>query len=435
MNFANLTTQLIKILSSQVVLGVTGLLTLPIIARNLGVKEYGVFSLFVIVTNSMINFDIVRPLLTREYTRRSENRAIALAWISMLNVIFMICLAVVLSFFLFSWQAGSFFILTVALYMISSPDYAILSLNGKIGTINLVRYICLSLSYCFIAVSSFYSTGQNVYIWQFALANLVVLLIYRRMTKKLATPISRRFLYAPQNKIVKFLYRKAGLLILFNIATFIVIIWDRALLERWVDSVQFGSYMGQLDIAIKFNMIGSALSSALYPLLIQKYKTEGIDKATGFFIKLCFLMIIAGICLILPCIIFSDKLIILMLGAEFLQSYNLMPIFFIGVYLQFFGFLTVPWLRVKGDFYTPMKAYWFSASLKVSLGTMSIVYWDIRGAAISFFIGRSAEIYMILRELLSISRSQKPHLISILMIGLIGAVVSVGIISVIYVFL
>src|SRR5688572_27699073 len=58
-----------QLVGSQVGVAIAGLVSLPVLARNLGPAGYGQFSLFLMGLGVLSNLDLARPILVRELAR------------------------------------------------------------------------------------------------------------------------------------------------------------------------------------------------------------------------------------------------------------------------------------------------------------------------------------------------------------------------------
>lgn len=394
---------LAQLLGSNALISLTGLICLPVLFRNLGAATYGQFSLFLLALGLISSLDIARPTLVLELSGKAQSPAEKLSELRPLIGIsqcWLAPLALIAGSWIFGWASGLALGIGVALFVAASSPYASLAAQGRVGVAAATRNLAWVAAFITTAVLSFFELPAHLYFWPFALANLAILLVNRR----LAGPGSDPFLVRPRLAPLR-LFRQRSLDILgLSLATAVVISADKLMLEGLVSADAFGRYAAQYDLAIKINVLSTALGTVLFPAFSRLFAQEGREVASARFVRQMSWIVLAyffGLALILC---FAKEVLSLVLGAEGLAGAPVYPLLLFGIFLALFGHLITPWQRACGDFRTHRRIYSWSAGLMILVGVFAIPAWGAVGAVVTYLSARSADLLLILSEVRRTSR-------------------------------
>jgi O-antigen/teichoic acid export membrane protein len=412
-----------QILSSHVVLAIAGVSSLPVLARNFGPANYGDFSLFVTVLGVVTYQDFARQLMVHEQAkeRASERDLAALTRLSTLGLV-----ALALAGGVFTLEPASATVLLVAalLHGLASRGFATLSVTGRVGAATAVRNCAWSFAFASAAAISFVSTAPLAYTAPFALANLGILLAYRRLVRRApagpgsesgearlgTSSLAELSGWAHLRQSPKFAYykRETANLLSITIACSVLVSAERLLLKHTAGSSELGFYTANCDLALKVNVLGTALANALFPMLARAVHERGYEHAARAFVRIAGLAVLAGFVGIGALLFFDRRVVALALGPEFAAGPNVFALMLAGVFVQGFGFLCTPWQRARGDFTTQRHAATIAAVLMIGVGAALVPLYGVVGALIAFLCARLAEVLMAVHEARRLPREVLP---------------------------
>lgn len=392
-----------QLLASQVALGVVGLASLPILARNLGPGAYGRFSLFVTLLGVLAQVDFARPILVRELSgaggAAAERRGLAGASACLLAP-----LGLALGWTVLGPLAAAGLALCALLHAAASEPYAALAARGRVGLGGAVRNAAWAAAMAASAGLSLVTPDAHAFVWSFVVANAAILFHHRR-----ATGARGALLAAPRLDALR-AHRRAGLdLLLFSAANALVVSLDRLLLARTAAPEVLGQYVAQMDLAIKVHILSTALGAALYPLLARLHAERGARHAARHFVRFASWSALGAFALCLGLMLAGDRLLFFVLGPGFRGSFDAYHVILVGVFVHVFGFLITPWQRARGDFATHRRAYVGAALLMLALGPVLVPALGARGALLTYLCGRSAELALLVHELRRLPRAVLPR--------------------------
>ncbi|MEM9380782.1 MAG: oligosaccharide flippase family protein [Planctomycetota bacterium] len=392
-----------QLLGSQFVVSACGLASLPILARNLGPEAYGRFSVFVLALGVLSNLDVARPILVREMSRTDgggtgrDETATSLAatsgWL-------LAALSLGLGWVLGGPLVGGVLAAATFLHALTAAPFARLSAAGRVGVAGAVRNGFWALALVVVVALSFTTTAPHAWVWAFLGANALILITLLRVAPP-SDPAGAPTVRAPRASALAGFRSWSTDVLLFALAAAVVTSCDKLLLQASAGEASFGRYAAQYDLAIKINILSTALSSVLYPALSRLHADRGDAAASAHFLRMsgriaaCYFVGIAAL------IALHEPILRLVLGASFaagdeLQVYTLM---LVGVFVHLFGFLITPLQRARGDFRTHRSVYVVSATLMVVVGLAAIPAYGPAGAVAAYLTARTAEVALVAYEL------------------------------------
>lgn len=397
------------VVTSQVALAVVGLASLPILTRYLGPAAYGEFSLFVALVGFVTYQDVARQLLIREESSRETTES-ERAGVAQASTLLVTALALVVGLAALPWGAAAALTVAAASHGIASRDFAVLNARERVGFANGARNIAWAGAFAMCAALTVFDGPTWAFAWPFAAANIALAFAYRRALPQ-RDPSKRSSGLAalrasPQRKRLE----RAGLNLLgFSLASSAITAIDRVLLDELVGGEAFGVYCGAADVALRLHVISSALAAALFPMLVRELREHGYEFAARRFVAvasvaapLYFAALAFGIGL-------APQVLPWLLGDSFAASTPIFVALLVVLFVHSFGFLATPWQRAQGDFHSQRRAYTIAACLMVGVGLFAIPRWGAWGAVAAFAAARSAELQLLVVEVLRLPRAVLPR--------------------------
>lgn len=395
---------LTQLLGGNLLLGLAGLASLPVLARNLGAAHYGAFSLFVALLGVVSNLDPARPLLVRELSAGAAPGARArLERLATTSALLLAPLGFALGTLLGGAASGVALGLGAALHALASAPYARLAAEGRVGLAGALRNVLWTAALAATVALSFHPAGPRAAVWPFVAANALLLALLRGLCGARAEALP-----APGLAVVREHASAARDVVGFSAASAVVVAADRAILAR-VAPAELGRYGAQYDLATKLNVLSTALGSVLFPLLSRLHREQGHLAAARTFVRVAS-WIALGYFLVLAALIAGrEEVVRLVLGADFHANAATYGAMLVGVFLHLFGFLVAPWQRACGDFATHRRAYALAAGLMVLVGLVAIPLWGAPGAAATYLVARSAEVVLVASVVRTLPREVLPR--------------------------
>ena len=408
-----------QLVGSQLGVAIAGLVSLPVLARNLGPAAYGHFSLFMTGLGVLSNLDLARPILVRELARGGGARG-ALApgspsrlsplearTLAVTSAIALALLALVIGALALDTIAATALALTVLLSGAASAAFAELSADGRVGLAGSIRNACWAAALAVTAVMSITTATPHAYIWVFLVANLAILTLYQRA---IGSGLGALFV-RPSLRALRARRAQAFDIGAFAGASAVVASADKVLLAGNATADDFGHYAAQYDLATKVNVVSTALGSIMLPAFARLHGEHGPLAAAQRFVRVASLVVLGYFVAIGLLIAFHAQFAALILGDDFARSGEQLVyvLLLVGVFIHLFGFLLTAYQRACGDFRTQRVAYIISALLMLAVGTLTIPRFGALGAVATYLTGRTAELVLIAVEVRRIPRAALPR--------------------------
>ena len=394
-----------QLLASNALVGVTGLACLPVLFRNLGPAGYGQLSLFLTLLGLAGSLDIARPTLVRELSRDGGSARISelLPLVGSSQWLFS-PLALLAGGLLFGTMAGLALGLGTWLFVAGSAPHAALAAEGRVGTAGGVRNLAWAGAFLVATGLSFATLPAHATLWPFVAANLVILLVNRH----LAQLDGALLLHRPSLGVWRRFQAQSLDILGLSVAVAVLVSTDRLLLESSASGEVFGHYAAQYDLAIRLNMLATALGTVLLPALSSRVASEGRELASQRFVRQASLVLLGFFLLIGLLLLLQQEVLRLFLGSSSLEATRVYPLLLVGVFLGVLGHLLTPWQRSCGDFRTQRRLYAIAALMMLLVGLFTVPRLGALGALCTYGAARSADLLMLAVEARRLSRAALP---------------------------
>jgi O-antigen/teichoic acid export membrane protein len=427
-----------QLVGSQLGVAVAGLVSLPVLARNLGPAAYGHFSLFMTGLGVLSNLDLARPILVRELARgdatrgalelgspaqpsRVEARTLAVTSASLLAL-----LALAIGVAALDAVTATALAVSVLLSGAASAAFAELSADGRVGLAGSIRNGCWAAALVATALVSFATATPHAYIWVFLAANLATLTLYQRAVRSRLDALFVR----PSLQALRARRAQAIDIGAFASASAVVASADKVMLASSATADDFGHYAAQYDLATKVNVISTALGSIMLPAFSRLHGEHGQLAAAKRFVRVASWISLGFFVVIGLLIAFHGQVVALVLGGDFARTgeHLVYVLLLVGVFIHLFGFLLTAYQRACGDFRTQRVAYITSALLMLMVGALTVPTFGALGAVMTYLTGRTAELALIAVEVRRIPRAALPRSRVVALVAMI-IVLAVGALS------
>jgi len=394
---------LAQLLGSHALVAAAGLASLPVLARNLGAEAYGRFSLFVLALGVLANLDVARPILVRELSRgdAGESGTSDAADLAATSGWLLALPAAALGWLVGGPLAALALAVSVHLHALTAAPFARLSAQGRVGLAGSIRNGFWAAALAVTVAASFRTTSAHAWLWAFAAANGLILWGSLR-----AAPGGVRPLRLPSFAALRRVRVQASDVLVFALASAVVASCDRLLLDATASDAVLGRYSAQYDLAIKLNIVSTALCSVVYPSFSRTFAEAGSLEASRRFVRLASRIAALYFAGLVVLVLAHEPVTRLVLGAELGagDGPNVYPVLLVGVFIHLFGFLITPYQRARGDFRTHRIAYCAAAAAMVAVGLWAVPRYGATGALMTYLTGRLAEVSLIVVEVRRLPR-------------------------------
>lgn len=327
------------------------LLLIALVARYLGVKEFGVYSFLMAASWTVLPlFLVLQRILVRDIAvdkgRAGQLVGTGLTLIALLAPPILILSVLILLVFkvdsmYFSALAINVFAITFA--ALNSVCTSVFIAFEKVKFETLVSFIISSLSVVFMTVAVWFDMGFNAAFLAFMMSNLIgfgisVVLIVRLSV----VPVIRLNV----GRMVYFV-KECGFLAVNQITLQIYAYLGVFFLKEFATDYDIGIFQAPARIINRLNVFPVSFSVALYPALAAltavTYEKEKIDRMITTAVKL---MLIATIPCSLAGFVLADDLVLLFFGTKFASSAPLLRLMIMGINFSFLVYIFEPLLLI-----------------------------------------------------------------------------------------
>ena len=406
-------------LASQVLLGLVGLLTLPVLGRQLGPAAYGDFSLFVTLLAAVTYQDVARQLLIHEHAHERHAPG-DLEALSRLSTTWILALATLVGACVLTPPSAAALALVALFHGLASRDYATLSVRGRVGVATATRNFAWAAAFVLVALLSLGTRSTLAQTLPFVAAAVAIRVLYRELVGAERTAssvtqapgrwLARRCGWAHARNSERWpAYKRAALDLLgFTLASSAIAALDRILLDKTVGGDELGLYCGAADVALRVHVVSSAVSAALYPALATTLSKHGYEAAARHWVRIASYGVATYFVGFVALLVFGERLLQALLGPAFAASWPVFALLVVGLFVHSFGFLLTPWQRAQGDFGTQRRAYGRAALAMLLVGSLTVPLYGAIGAALAYLVARLAEVQLVIREVRRLPRGLLP---------------------------
>jgi O-antigen/teichoic acid export membrane protein len=377
-----------------------GLLLIRQLILLLGPTRYGALSFALLVLSFSSTLDGLRNLLAKHIhdqtgeasleplLRSMERYNAALALLATLATYLVIR---VLNPLGFEGSSGSLLAACVGLTVAQSPYSARLASQNQTGQVALLRAIYWLFVYFGFYALAIWNQPANRFIFLLFILTIVLTQVYRYVGYR---GVSTKGQLAPKGAKLFIMLVSTGLL--FNSLSALLSFSDRLILLRLGGPEVFGRYVVAYDLGSKLTWIGFLVSASLFPAWSRLY-SDGNYRLfyLKFFRDLRSTMVLTALALTL--LLLTTPMIGRLWAHGLVWDTRMilaLRLIFITAAIQGVGSLVAYGLIATRRMSTVLGAYAISAVFVLFFGPILIKNMKLTGAATTFLIGRSAELFM-----------------------------------------
>jgi O-antigen/teichoic acid export membrane protein len=335
-----------KYLPSQIVAGLIGFVSIPIITRFFSPADYGNYSLamatvnILVVLTGWLSMAIIRfyPEFKRDTNLeyfKSQIAKLSIVSILVISGLFLISIIIIRK-----WLASQLY----KLMLIGILLFALLTFFGIM--LQFLRskreVIWYSIFFIFRVVFGFGLGILLIFLFDFSIEGLfwgliiTLVLILPFLWKKSVNSIKLE-----NTRISKGFIRDISIysipLVISNLAAWILSLSDRYILQLYRGSIEVGLYSASYNISGHSVLLFTSLFLlASGPISINIFEKEGEYESKKFITKTTRLFLIICIPLVVGISVLSKQIIIIMTGNEYIDGYRIVPLVALGTF--FLGF-------------------------------------------------------------------------------------------------
>lgn len=393
------------LMASQIITSILAFVWTIMIARYLGVSDYGIFgfavslsTMFAILGEVGISAHIVRSISTD-----NDNAACYLGNAIPLKVGLSGLYFIVIFIVLLLMGQSQLVIYITLLYAIETTLKSFTALfNGAVQAFEKQKYMAFSnillaiLSFALILTAIYLNTGLNGITWAYVLANVVTLLYTGYVLLKHITIPKFQFNYSIWKKLLIWGVPFALTSIFYNIYYSI----DIVMLTQMVGDFATGIYNATYKLINVLTLFYTIYTAVFFPIMSKQYKKGGSLLTLSFEKSTKFLSMIT-IPIAVACLFYSNDIIHFIYGHQYDQAGVVLQILIWTVCFLFINGAASTALNASHKEYSVTKIYLVAAIFNVILNLFLIPKYSYIGASISTVL---SEVLILILALITLNK-------------------------------
>lgn len=382
--------QKLLFVSSLVITGVIGLITIPVISRNLPSEKMAAISILFLLNAFFGVFDVLKPVFTRAFVQHRSSSTSIPVWhgcilSGYLGLGFSVIMYFVGVFFFdrfFDRISIMFLALGAIFFFFSIVFWSVLESTDRVGLSQFIKALSIAALYIFYCILSFFDIQLIDYAIIFASVQCFILAVYYFL--------SRGSINWSRKKESLWHFSEVTSTIQLNISKLIIDFSDRLIFAKLIPINIFAAYAISYDLAAKLNIFPQYLNAYMYPKLCASH----VSKIEGKFFKdIKKHLLIAGVNFIILAFIalllsmVTDELLAIYAGENYRQYGYILSYLIMVSAVYSFSFYGQILLRAMGNFSGLAKAFSVTAFISLGFALISYSVWGIDGfiCAVVFF--------------------------------------------------
>ncbi|KWT90943.1 oligosaccharide flippase family protein [Candidatus Magnetominusculus xianensis] len=369
---------------------INSLLLVAIVARYLGVKEFGVYSFLIAACWTVLPlFLVLQRILVRDIAidkgQAPEITGEGLALIGLLAppiLVFTMVLLVIFKVDAIYFPALAINVFAITFAALNSVCTSVFIAFEKVKYETLVSFVISFLSVVFMAAVVFFDMGFNAAFLAFMLSNLIGLCISWGLAARLG---ARPVIKFDKGRMIYFI-KECGFLAVNQILIQVYSYLGVFFLKTFTTDYDIGLFQAPARVVNRLNVFPISFSVALYPVLASltaiSYQKEQIDQMIT---TACRLTLIVTIPLSIAGFVMAEELVMLFFGAKYVGSAALLRLMILGINFSFLIYIFEPLLIIlhkqRNMFILNLILLTLSGALYYPLTKFSGAY----GASAAFF--------------------------------------------------
>jgi O-antigen/teichoic acid export membrane protein len=387
-----------------------GFVAIPFTIKGLGQERFGLLSLCWTLLTYFSFFDLGLGKATTKFVAESLGKnqkanISLLFWLSFfLNIIIGIVAGAIL-YFLTPILTNNIFNISMKYIAEAQASFAILAfflpiivtsaaLRGlleayfRFDIVNIIKIFTNSFIFLIPLISYFFYTSLSLIIFLICLSRLLAFSLFAYHAFRI---INQYKPAAPVVKIMRSIISFAIWITLSNVFGPILVYADRFFIAHILSMKYVAFFTAPFEIVTRLWILPSSLVNTLFPTF-SYYSTQDKERTILYYNNSIKFLAIFMAALIIPLILFSDKILILWLGTDFHQKSNLLfQLLSIGVFINSIAWVPFTFLQSSGRADLPAKIHLLEFIFYFFLLAFLLKNYGLIGAAIAFIVRVSIE--------------------------------------------
>lgn len=423
------------LMASQIITSILAFIWTIMIARYLGVSDYGIFgfavslsTMFAILGEVGISSHIVRSIAT-DNNQASCYLGNAIPLKIGLSIVYFVVIFLALSLM----GQSKLVVYITLLYAIETTFKSFTSLfNGAVQAFEKQKYMAFSnillaiLSFILILIAIYFNMGLNGITWAYVLANMITLIYTASVLLRHITIPKIQFNFRLWKKLLIWGFPFALTSIFYTVYYSI----DIVMLTQMVGDFATGIYNATYKLINVLTLFYTIYTAVFFPIMCKQYK-EGTSSVTLSFEKSSKYLSMITIPIGVACLFYSTDVIQFIYGHQYDQAGVVLQILIWTVCFLFINGAASTALNASHREYSVTKIYLVAAIFNVVLNLFLIPKYSFIGASIATVL---SEIVILILALITLNKiGIKPSKSLMLDIGKI--ILSAAILGIILYFL
>jgi O-antigen/teichoic acid export membrane protein len=402
-----------NVIASGIAMAMTatvGLVSLGLIARQLGPDQFGKVALLLAIFNFFIFFDGTRAVIVKLWHSHSENRPaiaggsliIAAAFAVLLFAFSVLSIRLLFDFFspLSAMALGA----AIATHMPLAVFWGILDANERVGFTALLRAFAWSATYIAFVGYGWFQLPLETYALSLALMNL-----FLAVTMALSVRRSGCRFCLPESGIAKTLLSNSMRMMSFNFLSAAVTAWDRLVLALLMPLGMLGIYSLQVELGIRGRMLVNGFSRVMYPRLARQLEEQELRTIIMRWLPYLRLLVTGIVLVALAISSWARPLLTIYAGAPFAEHDFILKAVMAMLPINAAGILAMTTQRASLDFRSQPRAYAIALILGMLAVYPAVTAYGLVGATAVYCLLRTGDLILVLsvaRRLMHSGRSR-----------------------------
>jgi O-antigen/teichoic acid export membrane protein len=382
--------------SSVLIIGLIGVISIPILTRLLAPEEIGKLFIILAIVSILQVFDGFKPVITFFLNRNKLNQETTLNELKKANSLFIISISFFIFFisffYSFSILKSLLYTLVFIFYSMMSFNWGILDTKNEVNYTSILRTIGWVMAYLLFILFAYIKLNIEYYALSILLMYIILYISFEIKLKKLNINLKHDYKFNNYSKLLRIIIKEVLNNIKIQINAIFLLTIDKFIVPFFTGYTNFAFYAVQSELATKTYLINATWKRVLYPYLAKK---ENKDKIRNY---LNYLFVIFLISLVLCIIVglYSENIIALYAGENYKIYSNIFSLLILVFPLNIIGTFGVTILHINGNFELHNKIYRNFAFFHVINLSLLTYFFGITGAAIALIMSRMVDLFLFL---------------------------------------
>lgn len=378
---------------SVIIIGLTGLVSIPILTRLLSPEEMGKLFTILAIVSIMQIFEGLKPVIINRLNDNKYQDIVYLKIFHKVNWTFIwignVIIFVVLFFILkLMFLETLLFTLTYTLFSLMSAQWALLEFKNYLNYASIFRTAGWVLTYSLFIIFAYVKIDLKWYIVPVILMYFLLYLFFKFKTDALFDKNHNQNDIEKKEQLRHEIFKDALTNIKIQISAIVLLSMDKVIVPAITGYSNFAYFAIQSELITKSYLINTSVRRALFPYLAK----QDTNTKLLFLNKLALLFFVVSVMIMLWVSLYSDLIIELYAGDAYKQYSVIFSILLFIFPANILGAMGILILHSKGDFNFHYTIYRNIAIISLPIFTVLTYFYGIFGAAIALLLTRNVDL-------------------------------------------